>query len=62
MSFIQKWNQVFFTSRFSVFDLLICAIIWPLASTMSIFWLLALIPAMFISGYMTVLVERTQGT
>ena len=60
MSFIRRWNREFFTAKFNVFDLLVCAIIWPLASTTSIFWLLALIPAIVFSSFMETLIRNTK--
>lgn len=61
MNFMRRWNKYFFTSKFNVFDMLMCAIIWPLASTVNILWLLALIPAIVFSGFMETLVRHAEG-
>jgi|LakMenEpi03Aug12_release.lakeMendotaPanAssembly.Ray.scaffolds.fasta_scaffold6359770_1 hypothetical protein len=60
MNFIRKWNKAFFTAKFNVFDMLMCAIIWPFASTVNIFWLLLLIPAILFSSFMETLVRHAE--
>jgi uncharacterized BrkB/YihY/UPF0761 family membrane protein len=60
MNFFRKWNQIFFTKHFNPFDLLVCSIVWPLASSVSFFWILALVPAIVFSAFMETLVEHSR--
>ena len=62
MNFMRRWNKYFFTAKFNTFDLLMCAIIWPLASTVSVYLLLCLIPAIIFSSFMETLVRHAEGS
>lgn len=60
MSIIQKWNQLFFTPMYSVFEILCFIIIGNLASQFGWVWFLAIIPVIFISNHMNYLFKKEQ--